>query len=263
MPIPTAKQPTKEPLRTEHYQADPRSLLMLAGRQNARYMTAEQINRLAANLKHDGVLTSSILVFRPRPENTQFFRPDNDRAVVLSGNHRNEASIMAGLPTVPVIEILSPLTDEQATAIQLSHNAIEGQDDASVLLELYERLDLNEKLYSGVTDDAFKVEELDLSGMGIGNPTYQEISLLFLPSEAEEFVELVKRLTKTTKRPLTLAADLSDFEHLFDSIIRVKESLNVYNSALAFRMMATLAIERLDQMELEKQPTQSEERPAA
>jgi hypothetical protein len=73
----------------------------------------------------------------------------------------------------------------------------------------------------------------------------------------------VKRLNKTTKRPLILAADLSDFEHIFDSIIRVKEGLNVYNSALAFRMMATLAIERLDQMEMEKQQPPTEERPAA
>ena len=238
---------------------------MLEGRQNARYMTAEQINRLASNLRRDGVLTSSILVFRPLPENTQFYRPDNDRPVVLSGNHRNEAAIMADLSTVPVIEILSPLTDEQAIAIQLSHNAIEGQDDASVLLELYERLDLDDKLYSGVTDDAFKVEELDLSGMGIGNPTYQEISLLFLPAEAEEFVELVKRLSKTSKRPLTLAADLADFDQVFDAIVRVKEGLNVYNSALAFRVMATLAIERLEQLEQEQkpEPEKPEQQPAA
>jgi hypothetical protein len=77
----------------------------------------------------------------------------------------------------------------------------------------------------------------------------QELTLLFLPAEAEEFTDLVKRIEKKSKRPLTLTAVYDDFDRVFDAIIRVKEGLNVYNTALAFRMMATLAIERLEQIE--------------
>lgn len=252
-------------LETKAYEANPRSLSPLKGRQNARYMTGEQIKRLAENLQRDGVLTSSILIFRPTPKNPRFYDPADDRPCVLSGNHRNEAAMIAGLQVVPVIEVLSPLTDEEAIAIQLSHNAIEGQDDPSVLLELYQALDLDEKLYSGLTDDAFKVDELDLSGMSVGAPTYQELSLLFLPAEAEEFTGLVKRLEKTSKRPLTFAANYADFDNFFDSVIRVKEGLNVYNTATALRLMAELAVERLDQMEAEqaKAQQQTEQQPAA
>lgn len=251
----TSVSPNPKPnkrLETKAYEADPRSLSLLKEGRNARYMTAEQMKRLTENVKRDGVLTSAVLVFRPRPENVRFYTADDDRPVVLSGNHRAQVAIAAALETIPLIEILTPITDEEATAIQLSHNAITGQDDPSLLLDLYESLDLNEKLYSGLTDDQFKIEELDLSGMSIGNPTYQELTLLFLPAEAADFIDLVKRIEKRSKRPLTLAAVYDDFDRVFDTIVKVKEGLNVYNTALAFRMMAELALERLEQIDQEQ-----------
>lgn len=223
-------------LETKTYSIDPRSLSRL--KKNARYMTGQQMKRLTENIKRDGVLTSVPLVHR-----------EGEHLVVLSGNHRVEAAIAAGLQEVTVMEVLSDLTPEHRVALQLSHNSLTGQDDPSILFELYDSLSLDEKLFSGLTDDQFKIEELDVTGLSIGNPSYEEISLMFLPAEAEAFKQLVQRIEKRSKKPYTLTAVYGEFDRIFDAIVRVKEKLNIYNTALAFSMMASLAIERLDQLE--------------
>ena len=109
---------------------------------NARYMERGQFTQLIDNLKRDKVLTSAPLVHQGR---------------ILSGHHRVEAAVAAGIKTATCCGITSDLTPEQATAIQLSHNAIVGQDHESVLREMYEELAVDDRLYSGV-------DENDLAG---------------------------------------------------------------------------------------------------
>ena len=88
---------------------------------NARYMAEPEFNRLVENLRRDGVLTSLPLVYRGE---------------VLSGNHRVQAALKAGILTADVIEIETELSEEQQRAIQLSHNALTGKDDPNLLREI-------------------------------------------------------------------------------------------------------------------------------
>jgi len=126
-------------IETKTYKADLTKLKYLDA--NPRYMTPGQFKRLVENLKHDGVLTSAPLVYKGE---------------VLSGNHRVQAAIEAGITEADIIEIISELTEQQKKAIALSHNSISGQDNLSLLQDYYESL------------DSFKVEELDVSSLSVG-----------------------------------------------------------------------------------------------
>ena len=71
---------------------------------------------------------------------------------VISGNHRVKSAIKAGLDKILVLFGTEEDFDEQRQlALQLSHNAISGQDDISILQELYASLkDLGLKAYTGI-----------------------------------------------------------------------------------------------------------------
>ena len=240
-------------LKTRIIRVDPTKLSLLeknGDRRNARYMTGEQTRRLTENVQQDGVLTSVPLVYTPR----QDFNPDyyrgKDELLVISGNHRVKAAIRAKIAEIDVMEIVSPVSDEKIVALQLSHNAIAGQDDASILAELYESLSLEAKLYSGLTDDDFEgLEELNFQGLSFGNPEYVSTELMFFPAEQETFEQLIRtlKLADQIKKRFWLA-HLQDFERVFDAVVATKESKNILNTSVAFRAMADLALERLEQL---------------
>jgi hypothetical protein len=201
-------------------------------------MKGPQFNLLVANLKRDGVMTSFPLVAKR-----------GDDLVVVSGNHRVAAAIKAGIVESDVIEVTSPLTRQQFVALQLSHNAIVGQDDPSVLRSLYDELDFTWKEYSGLTDDAFDVEELDLSALSVHAPFYEELRISFLPGDRDVFTDWLAKMP-TGKPVETLVGEYKDFTLFFETLLAVKAAKHVHNSAVAIRLMAELAGQALAAEEL-------------
>ena len=116
-------------INTRIIEIDPRELKLL--KMNARFMRHEEFQRLVANIKRDGQLTSAPFAA---------LDPADGKYEVLSGNHRVQAAISAGLQTIPCIITDDPLSEEQRIAIQLSHNAIVGQDDPDILKKLYDKI---------------------------------------------------------------------------------------------------------------------------
>ena len=153
---------------------------------NARFLKGPVFAQLVANIKQDGCLTSFPLVNRQGEDLT-----------VASGSHRVAAAMKAGLVEHDVIEITSPLTREQFVALQLSHNAIVGEDDPNVLRSLYDELGFEWKEYSGLTDDAFKVEDLDMSVLRVEAPFYEELFISFLPGDAAIFGAWLDKIAKS------------------------------------------------------------------
>ncbi len=149
---------------------------------NARFMRGAMFARLVANIKADGCLTSVPLVGHV-----------DGKLLVASGNHRVPAAMKAGIEEADVMEILTPLTREQFVALQLAHNAVVGEDDPNILQSLYAELSFGWKEYSGLTDDAFKVEDLDTSVLRVGNPFYEELQIFFLPADAAIFTALARQ----------------------------------------------------------------------
>lgn len=217
-------------------------------------MTADQQQRLTANVKRDGGLTSLPLVWLMQgPDGAPTQEPPIFE--IVSGNHRVTSAKEADLGEIDCIVILNFITPERRLEIQLAHNAVGGQDDLSVLEGLYEQLGLAGKEYSGLTDDMFNgLKDLSLTGFSVDGPAYQEIMLTFLPEDAAQFEALVARAKKGSKRLFHLA-HLKDFDAFFEAIVRTKDAHNVQNSAVAIGLVAELALQRLDQLEGEaKEP---------
>lgn len=201
--------------------------------ENARYMSPQEFGQLVANIKRDGRLTSTPVVYRGE---------------VLSGNHRVQAALKAGLEEADVIEILTELSEDRRLAIQLSQNAINGKDDPNILAKLYTKVQsLDWKSYTGLTDDHFKCDEEKLASMGITRPKYEELTVVFLPEDKEAFVQLVGKIEKSKKAQSFIAGQLDSFNALFDAIVRVKQEKKVINNAVALRLLAELAIKQLDE----------------
>jgi hypothetical protein len=218
-------------------------------------MTGEQMRRLTENLKRDGVLTSYPLVYSPDERlNPDFYGQSKGKLIIVSGNHRVEAARNAGFDEIPCIRLLTHVPDARLRAIQLSHNSISGQDDQSVLQQLYDSLDLDEKLYSGLTDDDFNIEPIDLSGLGIGGVRYSEVTLAFIPRELDQVKSWLSSIEEQARKTPTLAARYEDFDQFFDAVVKTKTTLKVYNSAIAVAAMVSLAMERLEQLQAEEQP---------
>ncbi len=236
-------QTEETPLKIRYCVVPIKSLHILSAEENARFMTADQMRRLTDNIKRDKAMTSVVLVYPDFQEK---------KLIVISGNHRVEASAAAGTKMIPALVIQSHLTVEHRLALQLSHNAVTGQDDPNTLLRIYEALSMEYKSYSGLTDDSFNVlEKLNIDSLAIGTPQYEEIILQFLPDEKEAFIEHLERLGKAAEKKTYLMAEYDDYLRLFRTIVAVKEFKNVFNSAVAIRELADLAIERLEQLKAE------------
>jgi len=215
-----------------------KELLPLAeapGHRNARYLTAHQHQRLVANIRRDGVLTSLPLV--ARCETT----PQD--LLIVSGNHRVAAARDAGLSAVDVIEIQEVLPKARLVAIQLAHNAIAGQDDQAILKSLYEELAIEWQEYSGLTDDVFELEDLNVTVLSSVHPLYREVVFAFLPSDAQAVEELLNSAEKWAKqaRPVYVA-QAETFTAFFEAMVAVKQAKHVKNAAVALALLCELGM---------------------
>ena len=210
---------------------------------NARYMKGPQFERLVENIRRDGVLTSFPLVHR-----------EGEALEVISGNHRVSAAIKAGIEELDVIEVTTPLTRQQFVALQLSHNAIAGQDDPNILRSLYDELDFGWKEYSGLTDDAFDIEDLDASVLRVEQPFYEELTISFLPGDADVFGGWLDKIGSSKRAGERLVGLYEDFRVFFDQLLAVKAAKDVRNTAVALRLMAELAGQALADQEAVTQP---------
>jgi hypothetical protein len=201
-------------------------------KKNARYMAEPEFNRLVANLKRDGVLTSLPLVYREE---------------VLSGNHRVQAALKAGIEDADVIEVTSELTQEQQRAIQLSHNALTGKDDPSILREIYESLSLDWQKYSAVYEEMFKLDEEKATSLGVPIAKYQELVIAFLPEDRQAFYDFALAVEKRYRKAHVLVGEAHSFDVLFDAILAVKDGRHIGNTGTALRVMADIVLEHMAQ----------------
>jgi hypothetical protein len=203
-------------------------------------MSPEEYDRIVANVRTDGCLTSAVLACENQDGSIE----------ILSGHHRTLAAIDVGLTEIDVIVITTPLNEERKTAIQLSHNAVTGKDNPTVLAELYRNLGLNAKMFSGLTDAVLSVDKISIAGFGAG-VQYEELLIAFLPDDRKAFELALKRVRKSKQLSSTHLARFSDFDAIFDAVVAVKDKKGVVNSGLALLVMAELAMERLDQVEVQ------------
>lgn len=227
-------------ISTRIIQIDPKELKLL--KENARFMRHEEYQRLVANIKKDGVLTSVPFAWLDR---------NDGKYEVLSGNHRVQAAIAAGLETIPCIVTDDEIPEERRIAIQLSHNAIVGQDDPDTLKRLYDKiLNLDLKEYSGLDDKTLQLlDKASSQAMSEANLEFQTLSIVFLPDELKEAQRVIDKAKEEVKSSngVWLAID-SEYEKWLDSQETASASFNIKNVSAAMRIIFKVFEENLTQL---------------
>ncbi|MEV4705439.1 ParB N-terminal domain-containing protein [Actinoplanes sp. NPDC049316] len=214
----------EEPLARRIETVDPKSLTLLEV--NARFMRKETFDRLVANVRRDGGLTSVPLVW----DDTA-----GGRRVVLSGNHRVMAAIEAGVEAIDIMVVDQPLSRARQVALQLSHNAIEGEDDPATLKHLYDELDdVDWRAYSGLDDKQLGLlADLDLEGLSEANLDFASVQLVFLPQELDAARAAFDEARGLTQADARWLAAYGDYEATLDALATAHGAHNVGNVATA------------------------------
>ncbi|MGP8301969.1 ParB N-terminal domain-containing protein [Streptomyces inhibens] len=205
-------------------QGDPRTLTLLD--LNARFLPHETFRQLVGNIQRDGCLTSTPLVWNDA---------DSGRLIVLSGNHRTLAAIEAGLTSIWWMQIDEPLPRQRQIALQLSHNAIAGQDDPAILKELYDELENVEwRQYTGLDDKTLDLlEKVDVASLGEANLDFASVQLMFLPDELERAEAAFDAARSTATADQRWIAGLEQYEPVLDALETSRAAYKVGNSATA------------------------------
>lgn len=225
-------------METKVIKVDPREIKLLEV--NARFMNADEFQRLVQNIKRDGCLTQlPFCVY-----------DDDGNLVVLSGNHRVQAAIEAGLQEIDVQVTEEKLTKDQRIAIQLSHNAICGKDDMAILKQLYESIDdVNMKAYSGLDDETLKLlDNISTQSMSYSGLQYQILNILFLPSEIEEIKAVLKDVMKEVRSNETLMLRMAEYDKYLDTITDVSKALRIRNTAVGFMAMLEIVKKHMSEL---------------
>jgi len=226
-------------LRPRLVRRDPRKLTRLAV--NARFMRKEEYDRLVENIRRDGCLTSVPLVYGggEYPEGQE---------LILSGNHRCNAAADAGLSEIDVMLIDERLSPQQLIAIQLSHNAIAGEDDPATLKYLYEQLDdVDWRAYSGLDDKELELlADVSPEGLSEANLDFATVSLVFLPPE----LEAARKAFDAARfgQDETWLAAMADYERTLDTLASVHAAYKVGNVATALHVILNIAERHLDDL---------------
>jgi hypothetical protein len=220
---------------------DPRQLKLLD--QNAHFMRHETFQRLVDNLRTDGAATSAPFVWLRHDDDTR--QPLHDPAerhayLVLSGNHRVKAAIDANLDTIHVMYTDQYLAPDHRRAIQLSHNAIFGEDDPAVLKDIYQQItDLDYRLYSGLDDKHLELlDTVQIDSLGEAQLDFQTVSLVFLPDEIKAVNEVWERVKGIlVGGNIAWLARWSDYDRALDALEAASASSGVRNTATAFMVI--------------------------
>ena len=200
---------------------------------NARYMTKEQQNRLTENIKGDGFLSQ--LPFGILQESGKYR--------IISGNHRVKSAVKAKLPRILLLFGTQEMFDEQKQlALQLSHNAISGQDDLSILQELYASLkDLGLKAYTGIDEkELFAYKSLDFSGISEQDIALNEVNFMFCDTNHEFVEKVLDALESKGLDPEKDALVVGDIDRFIELMTRVKKKLNIKNRSVALLAMCRI-----------------------
>ena len=211
-------------------------------------MEKNQFDQLTQNIQQDGFLSSVPLC----QENA------DGELEVLSGNHRVKAAIEADIDRILIMTIPEQTnytrqtggqwrpeqTNSKKIAIQLSHNAISGQDDVDLLKNLWDELEsLDEQLYSGLESSLFEdFEGYQFEGFTAATPKTRFIGIWFLPEEIEQFDDLLLELEQNPAQQQTYLASVDCYDRLIDYIAQTKKTMKIKNTATAFLRL----IHRLD-----------------
>lgn len=208
---------------------------------NAHFMPKRIFDQLTANIKQDGNLASVPFCWRK----------EDGTVVVLSGNHRVDSAIQANIPRILILYTDQDMSQGERVAVQLSHNALVGQDNPAQLLDLWQQMDdLSLKIYSGLDDGTLgTLQPVEVARINDAALRFEELTFLFLPAERERIQEVVSRLGQSSKA--RLAADVATFDAFFNALLDFKEAAGILNASTALLQLVQIAEGWIEQQRVE------------
>lgn len=198
---------------------------------NAHYMTGQMYRKMVDNVKHDGNLSSLPFCWRDA----------DGRFIALSGNHRVDVARDAQVESILVLYTDRELSRSEQVAIQLSHNALVGEDNPAVLRDLWREINSAAlKIYSGLDEKVLNaLEPANVLRPKEAALRFEELSILFLPHEREHMDEIARLLTDRAKKARVhhWLAPVEVFDRFFDALLTFKESANIVNTGTAILAM--------------------------
>lgn len=210
---------------------------------NAQVMAQETYAQLVANLREDGCLTSTPLIYAGDGE----YAEGNE--LVFSGNHRVQAAIDAGIEEAWFLLIEQKLPQARQIAIELSHNSLTGEPDLAILKQRYEAIDdVDWRGYAGLDDKTLELlDKVDVESLSEANLNFHTISLVFLPNEADAARDAMELIGKSADE--TWLAAYKDYTPVLDAMASVHSSHNVGNVAAAFGILVALGERHLTDLQ--------------
>lgn len=218
----------------------PEELCLL--KDNARFFKRETFRQLRDNIAADKRLSSVPLCYRY----------EDGRLEVLSGNHRVQASIEAGLPYIMVLVITEELEKSRRIAIQLSHNALVGEDDQSILANLWAQIDsTKDQLYSGLDSESVQaLGEVELINFATPQVPAHMVTLMFTDGEKEQLSEVLDLLEQQAKKSGIVYVCPSEQYGRFMMLLQdTKHAENVRDSSLAMMRLIDVCRDWLTERE--------------
>lgn len=216
---------------------NPKQLTLL--KENARFFKRETFRQLRDNIASDKRLSSVPLCYLY----------DDGRVEVLSGNHRVSAAIEAGLEKIVVLVLTEAIARSKRIAIQLSHNALVGEDDQSILESLWAQIDsVADKLYSGLDSETMKeLGDVELINFTTPQVPAHAVTFMFTDGEKDQLQEIMETLNDAVSHSSAVhVCRNSQYEEFLERIKDIKDAEKVRDGSLAMLRLLELAAEYIE-----------------
>lgn len=206
---------------------------------NARVMEKRKFDILSGNIAKD-----------QRLESLPYCSAQDDKGKfhIISGHHRVRSARQAGVNEIVILADNNELSYGEIKAKQIAHNNLSGFDDPQTLLELYNEIDdVNSRIETGISDEDFKkLKQYKVPSIAL-DFDYEEMTILFLKSGYEDFMEIIERLDKEEY----YIADKRDFDKYVKTVQKLGKEYNIKNIASIMVKMIEIVKDHLDNIEKE------------
>ncbi len=211
---------------------------------NANEMSAEDFAQLTDNIAKSGLSSVPTCI-----------KKNTGRYLMISGNHRLKACKKLHYKVLGILYCEEDkISQDEAIAIELSHNSLHGEANVSILKKLFESIQsVDFKKFAHVNIDEIKPVSTD----GIDITAIQEnfvFTVILYPNSYDSLDSLFGDIREQARKSdaLILATEEDNEKSLLRLQQEIGKEFNIKSPSITFAKMLELANERLTQLREEK-----------
>lgn len=211
---------------------------------NANEMSAEDFAQLTDNIAKSGLSSVPTCI-----------KKNTGRYLMISGNHRLKACKKLHYKVLGILYCEEDeISQDEAIAIELSHNSLHGEANVSILKKLFESIQsVDFKKFAHVNIDEIKPVSTD----GIDITAIQEnfvFTVILYPNSYDSLDSLFGDIREQARKSdaLILATEEDNEKSLLKLQQEIGKEFNIKSPSITFAKMLELANERLTQLREEK-----------